>query len=317
MSATLDFTQAFAARSRRLAEAARRRVTEVSGASPEGAAPAWLRGVVQRLPERAQAVLRDALSPGGDPLIGLRHALERRLGQVRDRETALDQAGADLDRARRAIELRRAEIEARANAAERALAEARRLADEAGTERRVPIASIRFDPADSPRPIRGVARLAANIKRFGQLTPLVVRPTDDGLQLVCGYRRMAALQRAGFTHALVRVVPNLDEATAAALYVAENCLVDGVSSKAVQRLAEQLADAPGFADVLPLVLADDAAVVEDVFLEDMVQEAHQNLAEGAAWVAALRPYWAEIEGTDRAPLEALIGYFAKVAQRLR
>jgi hypothetical protein len=47
---------------------------------------------------------------------------------------------------------------------------------------------------------------------------------------------------------------------AAALYLAENCLVDGVTSKAVTQLAARLGDAapPGFADVIAAVQADDA-----------------------------------------------------------
>lgn len=315
MSATHDFTQAFAARSRRFAQAARRRGAQPAS-TQRSSAPAWLRAVVRRLPDGAQSALRDALDVGAE-LAESEQRLARRRGHLRDRESALEQAGRDLDRAQRALEERRIELDAKASAAERALAEARRLADEAGTERRVPLAAVGFDPREAPRPVRDVARLAANIKRFGQLTPVVVRPSDHGLQLVTGYRRMAALQVAGFTHVVVRIIPDLDDATAAALYVAENCLQGGVSSNAVRRLAERLQGAPGFSTILPLVVADDEEAVEEVYVEDMSREAHQNLAEGAAWIAALRPYWGDLDAAERGGLEDLLTYFAKVAQRLR
>ena len=68
--------------------------------------------------------------------------------------------------------------------------------------------------------------------------------------------------------------------------------------------------------VLQLIQQDDDAAVEEIFLEDMAEEATHHLAEGAAWVSALRPYWDDLETHDRLSLEQLIVYFAKVAKRL-
>ena len=66
-----------------------------------------------------------------------------------------------------------------------------------------------------------------------------------------------------------------------------------------------------------MIQRDDEEVVEDVYLEDMAEQAHFALAEGAAWVAALRPYWQDLAADDRVPLEQLIVYFARVSKRLR
>lgn len=319
--AAVDLRRFVADRSRNLAEQARARAERAAFGLGDSAstAPPWLSRLVGYLPERAQQALRDALGPDEAAARAREQlaAVRREKEDLRNRESALDGARADLHRAHRALEETRLELRAREHEAERLLAQARRAAAEVSVERLVPRNEVRWDPQQSPRPIRGVARLAANIKRFGQLTPVTVRPLPrGGYALVTGYRRMAALAQAGVPHARVRVLPEVDDATAAALYVAENCLVDGVSSKAVQKLAERVGDLPGFAEVLPLVQADDEAATEEVYLDDMAEEARSHLAEGAAWVATLRPYWADLEPADRGPLEELIVYFARVAARL-
>jgi ParB family chromosome partitioning protein len=320
MASRVDFRKVVAERSRRIAGEARARAASAAGGAG-GDAPRWLRVVVEALPARAQDALRAALDVDRGALEAARALMaqaRREKDDLRHREAALDGARADLDRARRALDAARAEVRGQEAEAERLLARAQRAADEAATVRRVPLGAVVVDEDARPRPLRGVARLAANLERFGQLTPVVVRPLGaDRFELVTGYRRMAALAAARFTHVDVRVVPDLDDATAAALYVAENCLVEGVSSKAVERLAERLAGAAGFAEVLPQVLADDENVEEDVYLEDMAAEARDALAEGAGWVAALRPHWADLDDDDRVPLEQLVVYFAKIARRLR
>lgn len=318
MARRANFRDVVAERSRRIAAEARARArTATRGFAPPGEAPEWLSTALGYLPEGVRRTLRDALGPDerAEHARSLLAAARREKDDLRLREAALDAVRADLDRGRASLDEARAELNAREKKAERLLAKAKRAAEEASVERRVPLSEVVWDRDAAPRPIRGVARLAANIKRFGQLTPVVVRPTPEGPMLVTGYRRMAALEEASATHVAIRVV-ELDDATAAALYVAENALVDGVSSNAVRHLAERLADRPGFAEILPLIEADDDAVVEDVYLEDMAQEAQHNLAEGAAWVATLRDYWDDLEPEDRAPLEALIVYFAKVARKL-
>lgn len=319
--ARVDLRNIVSQRTRNIADQARTRAREATGREAEDVrAPAWLKRAAGYLPERTRAVLRDALGPDGRVEKARRMLAQARRERedLRHREAALDLAREDLDRARQALEASRFEARARENEAEKLLARAERAAAEASVERLVRRNEVVFDPGESPRPVREVARLAANIKRFGQLTPVVVRPREDGSYgLVTGYRRMAALAEAGVPHVRVRVVGDLDDATAAALYIAENCLPLGVSSKAVQQLAERVGDRPGFAEVLPLVMADDERVVEELYLDELADEAQRALAEGAAWVAALRPHWDDLEADERRPLEDLVTWFAKVAARLK
>lgn len=325
MASRIDFQRVVAERSRGIADRARRvePASSPSESAPAPEAPAWLRRAVELLPERARTALRAALGDAG--LLAQAHRaredaqraieqLRRDREDLRHREKLLDDARGDLEQARRQLEARRLEVVARESESERDRAELQRLAEAQAVERRVPLAEILAGAP--PRPLRDVARLAANIKRFGQLQPITVTPEGERLRLVTGFRRLAALRHAGLTHAVVRVVPHLDAEAAAALHVAENCLVTGVSPNAVKHLAARLGDAPGFDRVLPQVLADDEGTVEDAFLEDLAEDARHHLAEGASFVATLRPHWAELDAAQRQAIEQLLAYFARVAARL-
>ena len=58
----------------------------------------------------------------------------------------------------------------------------------------------------------GGAALLQSIARHGVLTPIVARSTEDGLQLVSGFRRLAAARQLGLSEVpLRRVVGPLDE----------------------------------------------------------------------------------------------------------
>ena len=81
---------------------------------------------------------------------------------------------------------------------------------------------------------------------------MVVRPRDDRFELVTGCRRYAALHAAQCTHALVGLC-DLDEQTAAALYAAENYLVDGLSPNAIDHLAQKVSERPEFVRVLAMI----------------------------------------------------------------
>lgn len=338
MPRTLDLREVVARRSRDIAEAAHRRATAgaAEGEVPPGSgpeAPPWLRRVARWIPEPVRDTLRAALTDESE-LRRLNRLIER-LGREKEalqhQSAAVSGARRDLQQAERRLEDERREIqgqiralEARQAEADRALARARRAAAETAVERRVPLDAIAWSPEDSPRPLRAIGRLGANLRRFGQLTPITVTlvdPEDDplspaqGYTVISGHRRMAALEQIRATHALIRVVQGTSPELLAALPVAENCMVDGVSTNAVRHLAEQLEGEGPLRAVLDAVLADDAAVEEDVFLEDMAEEALHHLAEGAAWVAELRPYWADLDEAA-APLESLIIYFARVAARL-
>lgn len=68
----------------------------------------------------------------------------------------------------------------------------------------------------------GIAELAESIRRYGLLSPLVVRRTaSGGCELIAGERRLRALRRLGRTHADAIVTPAFD-LEAALIALAEN-----------------------------------------------------------------------------------------------
>tara|TARA_B100001093_G_scaffold462033_1_gene476967 strand:+ start:4991 stop:5797 length:807 start_codon:yes stop_codon:yes gene_type:complete len=264
--------------------------------------------------------VRSALGP--DPRRGeldrLIKKTKRDLDDVRVRESVVEAARRELVNREVLADERELDLRSKQVKLDVLMTRAKQAADSARHEQRVPLDKILFHQKDAPRPVRDVNRLAANIKRYGQLTPVVVRPgPGQRFILLTGYRRMAALKAASATHVLIRVIDEIDEATAAALYVAENCLVTGQSSNAVKHLAAVLSPEHPMSAVLERVMDDDESVIEDVYLDDMAEQANHALAEGAAWVSALRPYWADLGPDERLPLEQLIIYFAKVARRLK
>ena len=281
--------------------------------------PSILERVANRLPESVRTRIRDLMGP--DPKVeqgrSLLNAARDQMTDVRNREAALEAARRQLSKRERRHDQDLFELRAARAEFDRLRGEAERAAEEATTETRVALDQIDVVTDRNPRPLRSVKRLAKNIKRFGQLTPIVVRPNGDRFELVTGYRRIAALKEAQFTHALCRVITGLDDETAAALYTVENCFVDGVSSNAVKHLAERVKGRADFETILEMIQSDDDEVVEDVYLEDMAEEAQYHLAEGAAWVSTLRPYWSDLGVDERAPLEELVLYFAKLSSRIK
>lgn len=80
--------------------------------------------------------------------------------------------------------------------------------------RELPIDSIRPN-SRNPRTVfdeEALAELEHSLREFGLLQPIVVRPVDDGYELIMGERRWRAAQQAGFTTigAIVRRTEDAD-----------------------------------------------------------------------------------------------------------
>jgi ParB family transcriptional regulator, chromosome partitioning protein len=66
-----------------------------------------------------------------------------------------------------------------------------------------------------------IAELAQSIAERGVLQPILLRPTDDGFQIIAGERRWRAAQQARL-HAIPAIVRDIDEAAMAELALIEN-----------------------------------------------------------------------------------------------
>ena len=118
-----------------------------------------------------------------------------------------------------------------------------RQPDEATAERTLPLDRIRpgayqprslFDP-DSLR------ELADSIRAQGVIQPIVVRPVDQGYEIIAGERRWRAAQQAGIERIPV-IVREVDDETAVALALIENIQRENLNpleeASALQRLVE-------------------------------------------------------------------------------
>lgn len=88
----------------------------------------------------------------------------------------------------------------------------------------LPIDTLTVDPTN-PRPDPGdITELVESVRTDGILSPLIVRPLDDGARygVLCGSRRLAAAHAVGLTEIPCTIRHGLDDTTAAAVGLAEN-----------------------------------------------------------------------------------------------
>jgi len=93
----------------------------------------------------------------------------------------------------------------------------------AGGVREIEISRIRPNP-NQPRMMFGdesLGELAQSIAERGVLQPILLRPTDDGFEIVAGERRWRAAQRARL-HTIPAIVREIDPTTTAELALIEN-----------------------------------------------------------------------------------------------
>jgi ParB family transcriptional regulator, chromosome partitioning protein len=109
--------------------------------------------------------------------------------------------------------------------------------------RQVAIAELRVSPLQPRRHFdeEGMAELAASIAEKGVVQPLIVRPQEDGLEIVAGERRFRAAQRAGLT-AVPVIVRSLSDRQALEVAIIENLQREDLNAieeaRAFRRLLE-------------------------------------------------------------------------------
>ena len=89
---------------------------------------------------------------------------------------------------------------------------------------RIPIQDIRLNPRQPRRQFQpeSIAALAESIRRYGLLSPLLVRSLPDGgYELIAGERRLRALRRLERTHAEA-IVTEADDCGSALMALVEN-----------------------------------------------------------------------------------------------
>lgn len=167
-----------------------------------------------------------------------------------------------------------------------------------GAVRFVPLADIGDDATFRLRDEGDVAPLAASIGRLGQLVPVELRPLPGApeggpyLQVVAGFRRIAALQLLARDRILARVHAALDDDDAWGLALGQALLAEPLLASELEALRRRLAStgaARWAEEILPDALARapvDPAVRERflAYLESAAADERAAAGEGDAAV---------------------------------
>jgi len=111
----------------------------------------------------------------------------------------------------------------------------------------LPLASVRPNPHQPRRTFApaGLQELADSIREHGRvIQPILVRPADDGFELVAGERRLKASEIAG-QPTIRAIVEGVDDATSAEMALAENMARDDLTPMEEARGCAALRDSFG------------------------------------------------------------------------
>ncbi|HEY6098764.1 MAG TPA: ParB N-terminal domain-containing protein, partial [Anaeromyxobacter sp.] len=158
-----------------------------------------------------------------------------------------------------------------------------------GAVRFVPLASVADDATFRLRDEGDVAPLAASMARLGQLVPVEVRLLPGAaegtphLQLVAGFRRVAALRLLARDRVLARVHSRLDDDDAWGVALGQALLTEPLLASELEALRERLAatgEAPWAEELLPDALA--RAPIDPKLRERFMAFLEQAAAEAEA-----------------------------------
>ncbi len=159
----------------------------------------------------------------------------------------------------------------------------REQAEREGSLRELATIAIRPNPYQPRRAIDEAAlqELTDSIAASGLLQPVMVRPVDDGYQLIAGERRWRAVQRLGWK-SVPAVVREVDDQTLLTLALIENLQRDNLSpieeARGYQRLADEFDQS--LTDVARLVGRDRSTVANTVRLLNLPEEVQDMVGRG-------------------------------------
>ena len=179
----------------------------------------------------------------------------------------------------------------------------REQAEASGALRELPLSSIKpnpYQPRTRMDPTE-LSDLASSMKASGLLQPVVVRPHDNGFELIAGERRWRAAQQLGWPR-IPAVVKEVDDRTLLTLALIENLQRDDLSpideAAGYQRLAAEFKLAHAEIARLDAVLADGLFAREPARAAAVAKERSQAVTALAAaeedWLAASSAYEARM-----------------------
>ena len=152
-----------------------------------------------------------------------------------------------------------------------------------GGVREIEVSRIRPNP-HQPRMLfseESIGELAQSIAERGVLQPILLRPTDDGFEIVAGERRWRAAQRARL-HTIPAIVREIDPATTAELALIENVQREDLNAIEEAEGYRQLIERHGHKQdgVARLVNKSRSHVANLLRLLDLPEVVRQSLMKG-------------------------------------
>jgi ParB family chromosome partitioning protein len=174
------------------------------------------------------------------------------------------------------------------------------------------------------RPEGDVSRLAQDVARLGQLFPVDVRARGDSFQLVCGFRRVAALRFLQRDKVLARIHTEISDEDALLVALADSLHGQAASAEELVALRERLEEegrlGPAARDMLEQALSDGGLSPEspeqEIDADELAFTLTQLLGDANQDLALLVPVFGALDEDRKAELLTQLRYAAELVAYL-
>ncbi|WP_426730564.1 ParB/RepB/Spo0J family partition protein [Myxococcus faecalis] len=190
----------------------------------------------------------------------------------------------------------------------------------------MPLERLEDESAYRLRPEGDVSGLATDIARLGQLFPVDVRPRgNERYQLVCGFRRVAALRFLKRDAVQARVHTDLSDEDALLMSLAEAIHATPVEPEVLEAKRDQLESegrlSAAVADMLAKALATDESlapegVEEEIDADELASDVSQRLGAINQDLSLLADVFASLDESRRAELLMQLRYSSELVAYL-
>ena len=195
----------------------------------------------------------------------------------------------------------------------------------------VPTTLIALDRLDEDTTFRvreegDISRLATDLARVGQLFPIDVRQREgDRFQVICGFRRLAALRFLHREFVIARVHADLRDEDAQLMALAAAIHAEPVEVEQLEALRDQLeADGrllPAVRDMLDKALAEDDGLApelaeEEIDADELASDVSQRLGVINQELSMLADVFASLEPSRQAELLMQLRYSSELVSYL-
>ena len=186
----------------------------------------------------------------------------------------------------------------------------------------IPLERVSDDTTFQIRPEGEIDKLATDVARLGQLFPVDVRLVPpDRFQVICGFRRVAALRFLKRDRVLARLHTDLTDEDALLLALAAAIHAEPVAPEDLAALQERLEDegrlTPATRDMLEKALQEDdtlapEGVEEEVDADELAADVARRLGDINQELSALADVFLGLDEARRAELLMQLRYSSEL-----